>query len=362
MKRVFVTGGSGFVGGRVIGQLRARDVEVVALARSDRSIQLVEKLGATAVRGDLDSIAAMQAGMAGCDVVVHAAAYVEEHGRLEDFMRVTVTGTENVLAAARAAGVKRLVHVSTEAVLADGNPIVRADETRPRTTRPIGPYPLSKGLAEDRVLAANRDGLTTVIVRPRFVWGVGDTSLVPKLIAAVKRGQFGWLGGGRYLTSTCHVDNVAEGIRFAAERGKPGEIYFLSDGEPVEFRSFMTELLAAHGVDAGNRSVPLWLARGLATLTSWMKRPPVSRTAIALIGQEVTVVGHAGHDRTAYDRAARDRTAQSTDPKRLIFELVCIAVPPRGLDARLRTMIAGTCRAGERAVPSLAAASPTRRA
>jgi nucleoside-diphosphate-sugar epimerase len=139
MKRAFVTGGSGFVGGRVIRELRARGVEVAALARSAASASLVESLGATAVRGDLGDRAAMQAGMAGADVVVHAAAYVEEHGPLAEFLRVTVTGTENALAAARAAGVPRFVHVSTEAVLVDGKPIIQADETRPRPTRPVGP-------------------------------------------------------------------------------------------------------------------------------------------------------------------------------------------------------------------------------
>lgn len=290
MKRAFVTGGSGFVGGRAIKELRARGVEVAALARSDASVRTVEALGATAVRGDLDDRAAMEAGMAGSDVVIHAAAHVAEHGPVEDFLRVTVTGTENALTAARGAGVPRFVHVSTEAVLADGKPIVQADETRPRTTRPAGPYPLSKGLAEERVLAANRDGIATVIVRPRFIWGAGDTNLLPRIAEVVKRGRFAWIGGGRHLTSTCHVDNVIEGILLAAERGKPGEIYFLTDGEPVEFRAFLTQLLAAYGAEPGDRSIPLWLARTIAAATGWMKQPPVTRTAVALIGQEVTVV------------------------------------------------------------------------
>ena len=190
MKRAFVTGGSGFVGGRAIRELRARGVEVAALARSERAVSTVEALGATAVRGDLDGIAAMQLGMAGADVVIHAAAHVAEHGPIAEFLRVTVTGTEHALAAARQAGVARFVHVSTEAVLADGKPIVRADETRPRAATPAGPYPLSKGLAEERVLAANRGGLATVIVRPRFVWGAGDTSLLPRIIELVDRGRF----------------------------------------------------------------------------------------------------------------------------------------------------------------------------
>jgi nucleoside-diphosphate-sugar epimerase len=308
MKRVFVTGGSGFVGGRAIRQLRARGIEVAALARSAASASLVESLGATAVRGDLDDRAAMQAGMAGADVVIHAAAYVAEHGPLAAFLRVTVTGTENTLAAARAAGVARFVHVSTEAVLADGKPIVQADETRPRPRRPVGPYSLSKGLAEDRVLAANGDGLATVIVRPRFIWGAGDTNLTPKIVEAVKRGRFGWVGGGRYPTSTCHVDNVVEGILLAAERGTPGAIYFLTDGEPIEFRAFLTQMLATHGVDPGDRTVPRWPARTIAALTGWMKHPPVTRTAIALISHEVTVVDAKARRELGYQgQVSRER-------------------------------------------------------
>jgi nucleoside-diphosphate-sugar epimerase len=175
-------------------------------------------------------------------------------------------------------------------VLADGDPIVRADETRPYPERPAGPYPISKGLAERAVLAANRTGeLETVVVRPRFIWGKGDTSVLPQLVEAVRRKRFGWIEGGRYLTSTCHVANVVEGALLAAERGAPGEIYFLTDGPPVELRAFVTELLATQGLTPGDRELPRWVARAAAALTGWMERPPVTRTELALIGHEVTV-------------------------------------------------------------------------
>lgn len=285
-----MTGGSGFLGGRLIPALRERGVEVMALARSDRSVAAVEALGATAVRGDLDARAALEDGCRGCDVVFHAAAHTDQYDPVEIHMRITARGTENMLAAARAAGVKRFVHVSTEAVLADGKPIVRADERRPLPERPMGAYPLTKGLAERAVVAANGEGgLETVVVRPRFVWGKGDTNLLPEFIAAVKAGTFGWIGGGRYLTSTAHVDNVIEGLLLAAERGTPGEIYFVTDGEPVEFRDFITKLLATQGVDPGSRTIPHWLARAIVAGTSWMKKPPLTKTAFALMAHEVTV-------------------------------------------------------------------------
>lgn len=289
MAIVFVTGGSGYVGRNLIRALIARGDEVRALARSPASRATVTALGATAVAGDLDDEAAMTAAMGGADLVFHAAAQVDQVGAREQFYRVTVRGTEHVLSAARTAGVPRLVHVGTEAVLADGKPIVRADETRPRATRPAGLYPWSKGLAEERVVAASHGGLATVVIRPRFIWGGDDTSVLPEMIAAVKAGRFGWIGGGRYPTSTCHIANVVEGALLAAERGAPGAIYFLTDGEPTELRGFVTAMLATQGVDAGTREVPRWLARAAAFLTGWRKRPMITRAEIGLFGVEVTV-------------------------------------------------------------------------
>jgi nucleoside-diphosphate-sugar epimerase len=290
----FVTGGSGFVGRSLIAALRARGHEVRALARSDAAVAAVERAGATAVRGDLDDEAALAAGMAGCAVVFHAAAKVEVWGRRADFQRVNIDGTRRVCAAARAAGVRRLVHVSTEADLLGGPPLRDADETWPLPERPLGMYPWSKGQAENVVRGAA--GLETVIVRPRFVWGAGDTTLLPRLVEMVKAGRFGWIGGGRARTSTCHVDNLCAALLLAAERGVPGATYFVTDGEVLEQRDFLTRLLATQGVVPGPRSIPAWAAMALATIFEgvWSVlrlggEPPLTRTAVKLIGADVTV-------------------------------------------------------------------------
>ena len=277
MKRAFVTGGSGFLGGRLIPALRARGIDVTALARSDGSAAAVTALGATPARGDLENLPSL----AGYDVIFHCAAHTDQWDPVDVHMRINVEGTKHVLAAA---GTARVIHVGTEAVLADGHPIIRADETRPLPAKAMGAYPLTKGLAEQAAVAAG-----AVVVRPRFIWGRGDTSVLPEIVAQVRAGKFAWIGGGHYLTSTCHVDNVVEGMLLAAERGRPGQIYFLTDGAPVDFRDFMTKLLATQGVDAGTRSLPRWLVRATVALTSWMKRPPITRTAFALIAHEVTV-------------------------------------------------------------------------
>ena len=152
----FVTGGSGFIGGALVRRLVADGWRVRALARSDASARAVRDHGAEAVRGDLDDVAAMAAGAAGCDVAFHCAAHLGDWGEREDFERGNVQGTRNVLDAARRAGVRRFVHVGTEAALLAGEPLVEVDERAP--LRPDSPalYSSTKARAEQAVLAADR--------------------------------------------------------------------------------------------------------------------------------------------------------------------------------------------------------------
>lgn len=296
MATVFVTGGSGYVGRNLIRHLLARGDCVRALARSASAAQLVEGLGAEAVRGDLDDRDALLRGMQEGDAVFHCGALVVEWAPKAEFDRVNVAGTQHVVDAARAAGVPVLVHVSTEAVLADGTPILDADETRPLPDRPLPRYPATKAEAERIVRAANGTGLRTVIVRPRLIWGNDDSSVLSQLEHAVNAGRFMWIDGGRYLTSTCHVDNLCEALLLAAERGRGGEAYFVTDGEPVELRAFVTAMLRTRGVDAGERCLPHALALAAATageklwdLLGLRQPPPATRMAIRLIGEPVTV-------------------------------------------------------------------------
>src|SRR5438067_6551954 len=223
MTSVFVTGGSGFIGGRLIERLRADGYEVRALARSDAAAERVRARGAEPVQGELADVRAMREGAQGCEFAFHAAAALGDWGRREDFERGNVEGTHNALKACAEAGVRRFVHVGTEAALMAGEPLVEVDETAP--LRPDSPvlYSSTKARAEQLVREASRDGFETVVVRPRFVWGAGDTTLLPAMVKLVRSGRFAWIGGGRQRTSITHVDNTVEGLMLGATRGKPGE-------------------------------------------------------------------------------------------------------------------------------------------
>jgi len=294
MTTAFVTGGSGFVGGRLISRLIADGHAVRALARSDRAADRVTELGATAQRGDLSDPAALAAAAEGAELAYHSAAFLDRGGSWADFAKSNVDGTANVIQACRTAGVRRLVHVSTEAVLMAGEPLVNVDETAPLRPDSRAPYPATKAAAER--LVRDAAGLETVIVRPRFVWGAGDTTLLPQLVGVIRSGRFAWVGGGTHLMDTTHVDNTVEGLILAALHGKPGEAYFVTDGEPVQFRAFLTELLDTQGVSAPNRSLPYWAANLVAAAgeRAWrvLRRPgapPLDYMSLWATGQQCTI-------------------------------------------------------------------------
>jgi nucleoside-diphosphate-sugar epimerase len=295
-RTAFVTGGSGFIGGRLVARLLNDGWHVRALARSDRAAARITELGAEAVRGELDDIGSMRSGAQGAEVAFHAAAHLGEWGRREDFERGNVIGTRNALTACVAAGVRRFVHVGTEAALLAGEPLIDVDEHAPLRFDSRALYSSTKARAEEAVLEAGVRGFETVVVRPRLVWGPGDTTILPALEEAVHAGRFAWIGGGHHLTATTHVDNVVEGLVLAAERGLSGNAYFVTDGRPIEFREFITRLLATRGVTPPSRSIPRPLARAITNAgeAAWRAlplrgEPPMTRMVFWLSALETTI-------------------------------------------------------------------------
>lgn len=294
MKCAFVTGGSGFIGGNLIRALHARGVAVRALARSPAAERRVAALGAEPVSGDLESLSALVKGMSGCDVVFHAAACLSDWD-LPASMRINVQGTRLVLTAAVAVQVTRVVYLSGIGVMLGGGPVVDADEAVPRG-RGVGALSASRVCSEAAALAGNCPQLQTVVVRLPYVWGPGDT-LRPQLRAAARSGQYFWIARGDHLISTCHIDNATTGLLAAAEQGRPGGIYYITDGAPIKLRTFITEQMRVEGVTLPDRSIPFWLAKTIAdalfagarTLGVTPASLALSPTFVRFLGQQITV-------------------------------------------------------------------------
>lgn len=291
--RIFITGGSGFIGGHVIERL-APEHTVLAMARSDGSAAKVASYGATPVRCDLDTVTAEH--LTGCDAVVHCAAFVEPWGTREMFWRGNVDGTAQMLATAKAAGVRRFVHIGTEAALFDGHDLVGVDESHPYPARQRYLYSETKAEAERRVLAASTVGFEALSLRPRLVWGPRDTSVLPEVLRMAREGAWSWLDGGRARTSTTHVENLAHAVALSLTRGRGGRAYFVADEGDRTIRGFLSALAATQGVTLADRSTPGWIARpvaslveGLWRLTGASKTPPMTSFAVAMMSRTVTV-------------------------------------------------------------------------
>ncbi|MDB5614472.1 MAG: epimerase [Devosia sp.] len=295
IRRIFLTGGSGYIGRNLIRHFHGKGIPIMALARSPSSAQKVSDLGAEPFSGDLFS-ANLVEGMAGCDVLIHAAADLNHGVGGKAQHRVNEDGTRAVFDAAKAAGILRAIMVSTESVLADGRPLVNVDESRPFPRRPAGSYSSSKARAERLALSFNEAGMTVIAIRPRMVWGRDDTTALPQLLGAVQSGQFAWISKGDYLTSTIHIANLCAGIERAILKGKDGEVYFLADELPVQFRRFVTDMLATQGVAAPPKSIPRIILRLIADLGAVLHRasrggfvPPLTLQAYATSAVEITL-------------------------------------------------------------------------
>lgn len=292
--KIFVTGGSGFVGGHLIERLSAAGHDVRALARSEASAKTVKGYGATPVDGDLGTLDAKHVGDA--EVVVHAAAWVKSWGKRADFVEGNVEGTRRALEAAKKAGAKRFIHISTEAMLFVGADLRDIDETFAAPSKQRYLYSETKAEAERIALAANGPGFTVLALRPRLVWGPRDASVLPEVLEAAKNNAFAWLDGGAQDTSTCWVGNLANAVELALTRGEGAQAYFIADEGTRKMREFLTALARTQGVTLPARSIPGGLARPLASLVegTWSlfapkKKPPMVAFAIHMMSRSVTV-------------------------------------------------------------------------
>src|SRR5262249_3271763 len=156
---------------------------------SRRRYPVLDALGVTQHQGDVADPIAVQRAAAGCDILFHVAAKAGAWGPYREYNRANVVGTENVLAACRKHGVRRLVYASSPSVVFGGRDMEGVNEAVPYPARYEAHYPHTKAIAERLVLAANRPDLATVALRPHLIWGPGDNQLVPRILARARAGR-----------------------------------------------------------------------------------------------------------------------------------------------------------------------------
>lgn len=269
--KVLVTGGAGFLGQALCAALQAQGHEVTSFQRSHSPA--LERSGVRQVRGDLADAAAVRAAFVGQEAIFHNAAKAGAWGSHASYFDANVTGTRNVLAAMRAHGIPTLVYTSTPSVTHSGrSPVEGGNEVdTPYGSNFKAPYPATKLIAELEVLAANDAGLATVALRPRLIWGPGDTQLLPRLVERARAGRLRFIDGGHNRMDTTYIDNAAQAHLDAFAALRPGaacagKAYFISNGEPRPVRQIVNDMLAAAGVPPVTGQVPYAVAYAAGAL------------------------------------------------------------------------------------------------
>lgn len=286
--KVFVTGGTGFVGKHVVERLIEDGYVVKALARSEAAMQILRSSAVEPVLGNLGNIYKWKKALEGCDAVVHCAAPVEFWGPWSKFEDEIAIATKMLCEAAAQAGVRKLIHISSEAVLQDRLELLDIDEDYAYPSRPNSLYGVAKKQAEIELLRTQVP-MDIIILRPTFVWGAQAPALYD-IAAKVKAGSFVWVDNGRSAFEAVHVKNLAEAVILAITRGKGKEVYFVTDDELATVRSFFSDYFRSIALEHSIRSVPGSLTRRAAHFVEavWrvlnIKRPPpLSRFAWSFV-------------------------------------------------------------------------------
>jgi nucleoside-diphosphate-sugar epimerase len=265
--RVFITGGTGFIGSEVVRRLRGRGDEVTALVRDRARASALVDAGMKTVIGDLDDGAAIRAGMTGADAVIHCAAIYEvgiPRSRRQAMYDANVLGTERVLRLAAEAGVKKIVYIST--VNAFGNTEGRVvDESHLHSERYVSYYDETKHLAHKAARAAIDRGLPVVIVQPGGVYGPGDKSPQGNLINQFLSGRLPAKAFPEAGVNMVHRDDVAAGILLCLDRGRAGEQYVLG-GELTTVGDIIDTLARVAAKKAPTMTVPAWAMKAIRPL------------------------------------------------------------------------------------------------
>jgi nucleoside-diphosphate-sugar epimerase len=294
--RVLLTGATGFLGGHLAEAFVQRGHQVSAIVRPGSRTDLLRSLRIALHPAALDQPKNLLKAMRGADVVVHAAAKVHALGFWKDFVRATVTGTNNVLQAAITAGVPHFIHMSSVGVYGlprqDGKPYSESDD--PGRTYRWNYYSRAKAEAEKLVRNAQTHGLiATTIFRPTLVYGPRDSATFGGIVAALRSGRFKWIGTGDNLLSLVYVTDVANAVALAiTDPQARNQIYNVAADELCATqRQFITWtcqsldlLVPCAAISYRTAHLIGFACEGLSHLTCYQFHPPLTRLSVLLLG------------------------------------------------------------------------------
>lgn len=266
MDRVFVTGGTGFLGRHLIAALCRAGYETCVLTRNpDAHPWLNTYPNVCVIPGDLTDLNLLKQAVPGSRYVIHAGGLFRFWGDVEQFMLTNALGTENMLAASRAAGVDRFIHISSIAVIGQPDPTNVIDETYP--PHPVDAYQQSKYEGEHAALRYYRDhDLPVVILRPGAYYGpLGAYAFNRLFFTDPMRGLIMQLNGGKYIIFPAYIQDVVQGILKSLDKGRTGEVYNIC-GDWISHKEAFDVVCQEANLYWPRLPIPQWLMVNTARL------------------------------------------------------------------------------------------------
>lgn len=306
--KALVSGATGFLGGTLTRRLKNMNWDITALGRNTSKLDELEALGIKAEQVDLKDKDGLYNAFKDQEIVFHCAAFPSPWGNYEKFYQANVIGTRNVVQACEINKVKRLVHVSTPSIYFDYNSRINVKETDP-LPEPASNYAATKLLAEEEIDKAFANGLETITIRPRALFGPGDTVIFPRLIPRLQSGRLPILGDGENIVDLTYIDNVVDALLLCAESSSNtlGKKYNISNGEPVKIWKLVERICDELDLPHPKRRISYPVANAVATtlemiysLIPAQPEPPLTRISVSMLANNTTLDISAAKNELGY--------------------------------------------------------------
>jgi nucleoside-diphosphate-sugar epimerase len=294
---VLITGGTGFLGKRLALRLHSQSDNVTILGRDPYIGKQLETEGLRFLAVDFRDKQATIKACQGQDYIFHCGALSSPWGKYADFYQANVLGTRHIIQGCQEYGVKRLIHVSTPSIYFNFAHSLNIPESIPLPP-PVNAYAETKYLAEQEIQQAHTQGLPVITIRPRAIFGPGDTTILPRLLQANERSGIPLINNGQACIDMTYVDNVVDALLLCQNAPDTllGRTFNITNGEPTTLRNLLALLSQQLGYPLNLKPIPYNLAYGIATVMELVcktilfgKEPILTRYTVGLLAFDQTL-------------------------------------------------------------------------
>lgn len=296
-KQIVVTGATGFLGSRIVEKLveLGKYDRIIAAGRTLKEEHAIQAPSVEYRLGDLQDPEYCQQLVAGASHLVNCASLSSPWGSAAEFYRANVLTQENLILAAKKAGIQRFVYISTPSIYFTFYDRYDIKESDPLPKKLVNQYAITK-LKADKML--EQSGLSYISLRPRALVGRGDTVIMPRMIRAYEEGRLRIIGDGKNLAELTAVSNVVQAVLLSLEAPEAhcGEVYNVTNGQAVNLWEAINHTLERMGLEPVRQKIPYWLAYRIAWIMEWVsktfqggKEPPLVRYSVGILAQNMTI-------------------------------------------------------------------------